>query len=153
MELKECGKKINTVSFFEVEKVLGGYLPEEYKAFMLEHNGGRPTKRLVLSFVEHDPETGQDFDNELDIYSFNKLEDIPDFYDNLYSSELIPKHYCPIADDSCGNEILLCIAQNEKYGEIFFADHELFEEDERWTITKIASSFTQFIEMLQEQSL
>ncbi len=153
MELKECGKKLNIDSFCDVEKILGGTLPKEYKEFMLKHNGGRPIVQFVLSFIEHDPEIEKDFQNELDIYSFNKLEDIPVFYDNLFSSELIPEHYCPIADDSCGNEILLCVNEDENYGEIFFADHELFEADESWVITKIANNFNEFIEALQEANI
>ena len=150
MELKECGKKLNIDSFSEVENLLRGFLPKEYKEFMLEHNGGRPIKRLALSFMEYDPEKNEIFENELDIYSFNKLEDIPSFYDNLFSSELIPEHYCPIADDSCGNEVLLCVKEGENYGKIYFANHELFYVDESWVITKIADNFNSFLELLQE---
>lgn len=152
MELKECGKELNVNSFLKVEKLLGGKLPKEYKEFMLEHNGGRPIKRFVLSFMEHDPETNENFENELDIYSFNKLEDIPNFYDNLFFSKLIPEHYCPIADDSCGNEILLCVKEGEKYGMIYFANHESFYDDESWVITKIANNFNDFLESLKENT-
>lgn len=152
MELKECGKELNVNSFFKVEKLLGGKLPKDYREFMLKHNGGRPTKRFVFSFMEYDPETNENFENEVDIYSFNKLEDIPNFYDNLFSSELIPEHYCPIADDSCGNEILLCVKEGEKYGMIYFADHESFYDDESWVITKIANNFNDFLEVLQENT-
>ncbi len=150
MELKECGKTLNSNSFFEVEKSLGGKLPKEYKEFMLKHNGGRPIKRFVLSFMEYDPEMNKNFENELEIYSFNKLEDIPNFYDNLFFSELIPEHYCPIVDDSCGNEVLLCVEKGENYGMIYFANHESFYEDESWVITRIANNFNDFIEALQE---
>ena len=151
MELKECGKKIDSSSFSEVENLILGQLPEDYKAFMLEHNGGRPLKRYVLSFTEHDPETDKDFESGLDIYSFNKIEDIPLFYNNLYGSELIPEHYCPIADDSCGNEILLCTIKDSNYGNIFFADNEMFEADESFVITKLADSFEEFINLLREE--
>ena len=82
--------------------------------------------------------------------SLSKLEDIPLFYRNLYGSELIPEYYCPIADDSCGNEILLCTDENNKYGAVFFADHELFYEDESFVITKLADSFEEFIHLLRE---
>ena len=77
MELKEYGKKLNIDSFSKLENLLKGFLPEEYKKFMLEHNGGRPIRRLAFSFMEYDPEMNESFENELDIYSFNKLEDIP----------------------------------------------------------------------------
>jgi len=77
MELKECGKSIDINSFAEIEEMLSGQLPNDYKAFMLEHNGGRPLRRFVVSFTEHDPENDSDFENSADIFSFNKLLRLP----------------------------------------------------------------------------
>lgn len=148
MDLKECGKTLNMESFKNVEIELGGSLPTEYKMFMVEHNGGRPVSRLIYSFMDYDSDTGSSFENGFDIYSFNKLEDIVEFYDNLFSSGLIPEHYCPIADDSCGNELLLCLSDDENYGSVFFVDHEQFNEDESFKVTKIANDFENFIKKL-----
>ncbi|ORX85910.1 hypothetical protein BCR32DRAFT_265340 [Anaeromyces robustus] len=149
--LKESGNKLNEDSFKKIEKKLGIQFPQDYINFMLEHNGGRPIKSLSYSFQEKDPETNKYFDNNSDIYSFNKLEDIPTFYDNLVSSELIPNFYCPIADDSCGNEVLLCLDQSKHHENIFFADHELCDKDEHWVLVKVADSFSHFLNILNEK--
>ncbi|KAG4098397.1 hypothetical protein H8356DRAFT_1672957 [Neocallimastix lanati (nom. inval.)] len=130
MILKECGKKLNISSIQEIENVLNVQFPKDYVNFMLEHNGGRPIEHYSLSFKETDPETHQLMDNSFDIHSFNTLEDMPLFYENLVSSEVIPKNYYSIADDSCGNEILLCLDGSLHHQQIFFGNHELYHSDE-----------------------
>ena len=48
-------------------------LEEKQKFMMMEQS-------LILVSIEYDPEINKDFENSLDIYSFNKIEDIPLFY-------------------------------------------------------------------------
>lgn len=151
MILKECGEKLNIDFIQKIENQLNIHFPQEYINFMMEHNGGRPVEHLVLSFEEKDPETNKLFDNSFDIHSFNKLEDIPSFYENLVSAEVIPKNYYSIADDSCGNEILLCLDGSENHGKLFFGNHELYNLDESWVLSKLADSFNEFIKLLEHK--
>jgi len=151
MILKDSGKILNKESIKEVETKLNIKFPQEYIEFMLEHNGGRPVKPLTYTFIEEDPDTHQSFENNSDIHTFNAMEDIPSFYENLVSAEVIPKFYCPIANDSCGNELLICLDHSEYHGNLFFADHELCDSEEHWILSKIANTFNDFINLLKSK--
>ncbi len=52
MEFVESCNSISSNDLIEVERKIGYQLPEEYKVFLLKHNGGRP----VLDGVRHDNE-------------------------------------------------------------------------------------------------
>ncbi|OUM59584.1 hypothetical protein PIROE2DRAFT_14830 [Piromyces sp. E2] len=152
MLLKDSGEKLSIKTIEKVEKELNIKFPQEYINFMLEHNGGRPLNPVTFSFIEEDPETHKSFENNSDIHTFNQMEDIPTFYDNLISAEVIPKHYCPIANDSCGNEIVICLDNSEYHGILFFADHELCDSEEHWILSKIANNFIDFVNLFKTTS-
>jgi len=52
MEFVESYNSISPSDLIEVESKIGYQLPEEYKSFLLKHNGGRP----VLDGVRHENE-------------------------------------------------------------------------------------------------
>lgn len=149
MLLKNSGSNLTLDSFKLLESAVNAKIPLDYKNFMLQHNGGQPVEHIFFSFNEVDSETGKSFENGADIHSFNKLEDIQMFYDNLVGAEVIPEQYLPIADDSCGNEILMCLVNGTEYGKIFFGNHELYQSDEiHWVLTEIATSFNEFLKII-----
>jgi SMI1-KNR4 cell-wall len=102
-----------------LEQKLGYALPESYRQFLLQFNGGKPEKRL-LTFVERDHEATAAIkyffaDCDIGLYSIEvKLK--------TYSGR-IPEGYLPIACDSFGNLLLLSLS-GEHRGEVYFWDHE-----------------------------
>lgn len=132
-------------------------IPNDYKDFLLNYNGGRP---------EFDTfETKEDFPfrehSFSDIQYFFGMTDNGDGYDILKKMRVlnnrIPQELLPIACDSCGNVICLGI-KGETYGKVFFWDHENeIDEDgkEPWweNITLIADSFTDLINNLCKYDL
>jgi hypothetical protein len=100
------------------ETRIGARLPEEYRAFLLAHNGGEP-----------DP---SDFEIGPNDYSgihggFYGLHQGPDYcrLDDNYDTfkGRIPDDLLAIADDDAGNQICIGIKGKSK-GQIFFWDHE-----------------------------
>ena len=78
-------------------------------------------------------------------YSLAEIEE--EIFDNK-EDPVFPLDYIPIAYDSCGNIILLNAKKGEAYGNIFFANHELYDENGFYVITQIACSFNEFIQKL-----
>lgn len=149
MNLIDGGEKVTERQIVELEHSLSVLLPQGYKDFLLEHNGGIPEKDTSFRFMERDSQTGEPFDMESDIQNFSKLEELPFFYQNLIEEEVIPPKYLSIACDSCGNEILLCADESNNYGKIYFGNHEEFDpETNYYNLSVIANSFLEFMAKL-----
>lgn len=119
-------------------------LPDDYKKFLLEHNGGDPvpsTNRTPETFVQwiygiQDEENWASLEWNIDIYD-----------------ERIPFKTIPIATDPGGNQFLLSY-RPDSYGEIWFWDHEneceTSAKDYFDNIIKSANSFSDFVNNLYE---
>lgn len=128
---------------FEFE--IGALLPEQFREFLLKHNGGKPV-----------PSDFKISDNEGNscLHHVYGLHDGPD-YSNIASNHRvfkgrIPNELLAIADDPFGNQI--CIGIKKKYlGRIYFWDHE---EESRFFkfkgTTLLAHTFDDFLESLYE---
>lgn len=148
MKLINVGVKLTEDDISEVENELDVKLSQDYKAFLLQNNGGSLTENLVFDFTQIMPESGKPFDNSSILREFSILSDLPFFYGNLIGAEVIPEKSLPIASDPFDNEILLCADENN-YGKIYFGDHETYDpETDYWLLTELANSFTEFIDKL-----
>lgn len=119
------------------EDVLGFVLPEDYRRFLLKHNGGRPVPSN-FSIGGYDVSS---------VESFYGLHDGPDYarldvaYNDL--ANRLPDGVAPVASDSFGNQV--CVACRPwQYGRILFWDHET--ED----VTELAEDFDAFLDSLFE---
>jgi len=134
----------------QLEERLGQRLPEDYRAHMLAHNGGRPAEegfaffneglgapdRSILSafFAIHD---GAYDDSTPEGCLGQPLEDVWE----CCAEELEEPATLPIGRDPCGN--LICLRYSgEKAGRIFFYDHETE------TPSPLADSFSAFLASL-----
>jgi cell wall assembly regulator SMI1 len=135
----------------KLERKLKCRLPDDYRAFMLANNGGRPTLSCFTvgedtdgSLVEwffaiHDQpyEEPEDWDpesRELPPYFGQPLEGVlKDF-----RSEHSAKDLLPVARDPGGNLICLGIS-GKRAGGVWWYDHETE------TFAKLAESFTAFL--------
>lgn len=86
--------------------------PEQYKDFLLCYNGGyTPKTKFKAKGISSD------------IKGFYGVGAVDLSVDSEMISLWIPQKLFPIACDSFGNYILLCVS-GPKYGNIFFSDHE-----------------------------
>jgi cell wall assembly regulator SMI1 len=135
------------------EKTLGVSLPEDYKRFLLAHNGGRPRPDAFRITWKGQPfapgwrvSAVGDFHAIYEGDAVNLLVDARKFKDR------IPKEMLPVATDPGSNLVLLGLAGANR-GKVFFWIHELEEEfDERSfdNLGLLANSFDEFLDSLFE---
>ncbi|WP_443938775.1 ankyrin repeat domain-containing protein [Pedobacter sp. MW01-1-1] len=131
IKLKETFQTINISQITDFESRLNIKLPEPYKEFLIEHNGGRPSLNNFKTF---------DGEIETDIQFFlgitNGLYDIGKNREQL--KNVIPVDFIPIAIDSVGNFVLLNAISNK----IYLLEHESLE------LFFVADGFNEFVNSL-----
>jgi hypothetical protein len=128
-----------------LEHRLGGPLPEEYVAFLLRSNGGR-ADRSSFEFRDH---TGGPTTSRV-AWFFGLSNDASYGLEaNLYDYEgRIPAGFFPMGCDPFGNVLLLAVGSTD-YGSVWFWDHEGEREEPDFSnMSRVASSFPDFIGML-----
>jgi len=144
--LSEGGASEDAIRTFEQE--LDVELPNDYRRFLAETNGGRPEP---AGFVFQTAD-GQTSDSLVDWFlTLNPSEDLytlPE-YRAMYQ-ERTPPLMLPIACDPFGNLVLLDIGARAT-GSVCFWDHEKESmDDPTWeNISTIAASFTAFLDALE----
>lgn len=124
-----------------LERLIGRTLPSDYRHFLAEVNGGRPSP---CDFE------GPNGDGSLVNWFFTLNQEKPlDFIPNVITvlNDRIPPGLLPIADDPFGNIVLLDVGA-KSVGSIYFWEHENenFDGDAWWdNISYIAPSFTDFV--------
>lgn len=120
-------------------------LPEDYKQFLIEHNGGRP--HPCISPIA-----------KSDVQWIYGMVYEPNYASLFWHIEIfqkrIPNWYFPIANDSGGNLYLMSLS-HENFGLIAFWDHEgetNGDVDQYFDNMKnVANSFTEFLNQLIEE--
>lgn len=127
----------------EFEKQIQSRLPQDYRDFLLQYNGGQPAPSFFWIVPEED---GSEVERFYGIHdqTWHSLE--------TYVGEQrygIPSSLLPIADDGTSNFVCIDIS-TDHYGEVYFIDHELHEFDPGSTegITKLANAFSEFLRLL-----
>ena len=132
----------------QFEARLGTILPEDFRAFLLAHNGGRPVPSDFLISAE---------EGESSLHHTYGLHDGPDYFrlDDTWESYRgrMPATLLPIADDPGGNAICIGLHGAER-GRVYFWDHELEEEAPSWrNVVEVAPSFGAFLDGLFDYDL
>jgi hypothetical protein len=150
MEIEDSNKygKLVVERLEEFEAKIGSRLPEDYREFLINHNGGKP---MPCDFVVTEKEGSDSLHVIYGIHcgpSYANLEEV----NALYSGR-IPRSLITFAEDPFGNAI--CIGINgDNSGKVFFWDHELESDDEvepdYENITLLAESFSEFLSGLYE---
>lgn len=150
----ETGKKITEKRITKIENKIKVSFPDEYRNFLLEHNGGECEPNGFV-FIENGEET------EAEVRSFFAIGGIDGDYDleenidiYIFDEKRLPGLYFPVAEDDLGN--LVCISCNkDDYGHIYFwdAENECETEEDIDTYNDnmylLAKSFNQFINNLK----
>ena len=146
---KICDSRPDKLGILKLEKVIGAALPDGYRTFLQNHNGGRP-KPAKFSFV-----TRKGMHEDASIHYFFGLHSgqVGSLEKKRASYEgRISDGFLPIAIDPFGNLILIGLS-NENYGKIYFWDHELETETPTLeNVSFVADSFQKFLENLVEHS-
>ncbi len=128
-------------SIARLESELGFPLPDDYRRFLVDFNGGRPEPSGFLfetSEGSSDSAIRYFFTLDNDEY-YGILENLRDYKDR------IPEGLMPIACDPFGNLVLIDLGA-KAVGTIYFWDHEKESmEEPTWdNISTVARSFTVF---------
>ena len=158
MKFYDSGEQVTKDCIERFEKKMGLSFPIDYKAFMMQVNGGTPEEDLVFNFI--DVITNKTNSSDLrELFVFyeeqedDSFDDIYRIYNTMVEEKTIPHFFLPIGDDSGGNPICMNLSKNE-YGSIWFCDHELENKETGYLASsKIANSFTEFLDRLFPLSL
>ncbi|WP_339527211.1 SMI1/KNR4 family protein [Pseudomonas sp. EA_35y_Pfl2_R111] len=137
------------------EEALGSKLPEDYRGFMLDHNGGDPEERCVFKLKGVDGPYSESLVRYLFAFSAETDESIEYNYEVYTLAKRLPENILPIGEDPGGN--LICLSfQGEDAGKVYFWDHEqegLTESSSTYSnLQIIADNFYEFIDGLEEES-
>jgi hypothetical protein len=130
-----------------IESQMGRPLPDDYVAFLVTHNGGRP-KPSDFTFRT---KSGESTDSSIQCFfgwcddaNYGLLQNL-----SVYEDRIVTE-FIPIACDALGNLLLLSLRPSD-YGSVWFWDHELESEDHPTmdNMDMVADSFTEFVDNLQ----
>ena len=149
MKIERSLPRLEEARLRELEGLIGSPLPADYRAFLLAHNGGKPSP------------SGFRFDKKGRGYSESSVEwlyGIQDGGEYFNSLELryrgykgrMPPTIIPIGSDPGGNQVCISIAGPD-LGHVYFWDHEReadTDEDEEPgydNLYFVADSFSSFL--------
>ncbi|KAK8801186.1 hypothetical protein WA158_001956 [Blastocystis sp. Blastoise] len=163
VEIIDSKEAVESKDIAALESKLGLKFPEEYKKFLLEHNGGIPEPCGFVPVGNDEPTEAVDFflsiggDDYEDIYTVQ--QDCKDIFEDACISQ---NDYVPIAVDGFGNKILICTGKKNN-GRIYFlsAEQENFRENPNMYKTDencvncpfmyyVADSFDEWLETFTE---
>ncbi|MDQ3234082.1 MAG: SMI1/KNR4 family protein [Pseudobdellovibrionaceae bacterium] len=152
---KNCSQ--NDIENFE--KLINFKLPESYKSFLLEVNGGIPENMLLFPFVN---KKGKSTHESIQRFYGLLDENVGLKYQfELYHKQQkrMPTGLIPIGHDGGGNKICLLVS-DIGYGKIYFWEHDDevdFDDDEEAlepmrNTHLVADSFIDFVSKLTEDT-
>ncbi len=149
LEIYESYPLINEQNLNEVERQLGIELPDDYRNFLLSHNGGSPKLNIF-------PIAGDIIGNRGMLNRFLCIQEGDDDDMRVYVQtyqDRVPLNLLPIAYDPGGNLICLSVDGLDK-GKVYFWTHEEeCEEGESPSYNNIyfvANSFNDLINSLTD---
>lgn len=151
MELRNSGNPVNNIQIATLKEKTSLKLPKEYERFLQLNNGGYVDGFFVTpKFIEIDPESGKAYSQSSNVEKFYSVDEILEEYEVNQEDPAWDENYLPIAYDSSGNVFLLCLFEDENYGKVYFANHELFNPvTDFFVTTNIADSFDAFVDSLR----
>lgn len=151
MELRNSGNPVNNIQIATLKEKTSLKLPKEYERFLQLNNGGYVDGFFVTpKFIEIDPESGKAYSQSSNVEKFYSVDEILEEYEANQEDPAWDENNLPIAYDSSGNVFLLCLFEDENYGKVYFANHELFNPvTDFFVTTNIADSFDAFVDSLR----
>ena len=149
LAIVESHPAVSDTELDALQKRLGIELPEDYRRFLCEHNGGRPVPK-TFSFVEGKAPTQSNVAWFLAVYDGRGENFEMTFRTFKVRSRRLPENLVPMARDPFGNLICMSFSGTDK-GAIYFWDHEkeTRKADYR-NCYLIAKSLEEFLSSLHE---
>lgn len=133
------------------EERLGEPIPEPYRRFLLEHNGGKPDRK-IFRFVDEIGELRGDIISYFLAVNEGYPEDIESTLERR--RKRIPPDLFPIASTVCGDQVVIG-SRGPRAGKVYYWDHELEampgEPMTYDNVFLIADSFDAFLENLEAE--
>jgi len=131
--MKNSEKSIQLEDIEELETKIGKTLPNDYKKYMMNNNGGYTEEPFFIK--------------DKSIYTIEEIFPIKYGNRNLYAvyhriKEAMHDNLIPIGSDSFGN--MFCISVGNDYGAIYFWDHEKAHREKEEATKKISNTFDDF---------
>ena len=129
-----------------VENYFNIKLPESYRQYLLEVNGGMGKRNIFL--FPNTCNNGSSISHWYGIRSDPHFSLLQEMYDR---GVRYPEHFISICEDVFGNKLLLSL-KGPDYGKIYFWDHEQETDTPDYSnLTLIADSFDEFINGLKSE--
>ncbi|MHC4830938.1 MAG: SMI1/KNR4 family protein [Planctomycetota bacterium] len=143
IKFKNAGPSVEAAKAAALEELLGTTLPEDYRACLLEHNGGRPVPRSFRVPGHRE----QVFDVHYLYGLADRVEtSLLEWRVNNYT-DFVQDGLLPIGGTETGDQILLRVA-GDPIGEVLFWDYTSGEGDQ--ALYPIAPNFAEFLDSLFE---
>jgi len=115
IQITEQNRRLDNTDLARIEDRAGRPLPEDYRSFLLVHNGGRPEPDTIDIPESHFSPTN--------VQVFYGLDDEIESCDVFWNLELLEgcleNRLFPIAGDSFGNSFVLLL-DDDNYGQVFY---------------------------------
>ncbi|MEK5505786.1 SMI1/KNR4 family protein [Paenibacillus sp. FSL P4-0113] len=146
IEFEFSFKPINNQELETFEETFNLILPNDYKNFLLYHNGGKAVRRR---FETKDKTITSSI--MLFLPLSKEIEENLEYYYKKYNIEkIIPSNFIPFGVDPADS--LICLSINgEDQGTVYFCDLDYFEEDnglKQEYIKLVSPSFSEFLNSL-----
>lgn len=117
--------KITIQDLQKIEHIKECKLPKDYRNFLLRHNGGKPNFNITEIKDEVLPNGEANLFGIRLFYgiSLDKNSSYDIFYNIKLRHNRIPDELLPIACNSSGDDMCICIRGNN-YGKVYYWDHE-----------------------------
>ena len=136
-------KPITEAQLIEFEQYVDAKLPEDYRRFLLDCNGGYPDRAYSFIPEENAPIIVDYFYGIGD--SVNDMKRVYDDYEGV-----LPNGFISIGDDPGGDEFILGLSESEHEGQVFFWLHDQPHDEEMENTYFISNSFNEFFDDLKE---
>lgn len=129
------------------EQELGVKLPNDYRDYLIEYNGGEFEKDVFEIIGDEGNRTSIHIMYAMaEEPEWASLQKVNEYFDGV---DLKKEKFVSIASDPLGNQILLKL-NKPNIGSIYFWDHEVPFREIKKILLKQASSFTEFINKLEK---
>jgi len=145
VSIKKSPGTLFELALLNFEMKLKSKLPDDYRSFLLEYNGGKPEENIFAI-----PKTKKQCGVTcfFGIYNSKKATDL--VTERARFSDRLPAHILPIASAKDGNLVCLSLASPD-FGSLYLWDHELENESPSGeSLLKILPSFSEFMAALQK---
>lgn len=152
MIMKNSRGHISEEDILDFERKYNINLPESYRSFLLQNNGGTPNPNIFDFNDNYGQNTSSLVHYFYALYNGDGYDNIEQNYKLFKSEGRIPINILPIADDPFGNMVCISFSGSD-CGKIYFWDHELESQNKSYdNLSLIADSFTDFINSLRKEN-